>query len=86
MIGPPVVAYTGGVPGLKATKPAKGQKIKQQHRRCALRLRSWRAGIAKHSNHAGGGRKLYSYRYSFNGFAAEFSRTHKQSLWLPILA
>ena len=27
MIEPPVVAYNGGIPGYKATKPAKGQKI-----------------------------------------------------------
>jgi hypothetical protein len=70
---PPVVAYAGGVAGLRATRPAKGAKIDPAS-----------AAVTAYADHltrrqdavlqgAGGGRKLYGYTYSFNGFAAELS-------------
>lgn len=68
----PVTAYTGGVAGLKATKPAKGQKIDP------LSPDVVKYGDYLVSRHdaklaAVGGRKAYSYRYVFNGFAAELT-------------
>ena len=69
----PVVAYRGGIPGLRATKPARGQKIDPDSTdvvRYAAYLESRHdAALAR----AGGGRKIYDYNYTFNGFAAELS-------------
>ena len=66
----PVVAYKGGIPGLRATKPRKGNKIDPNSPdviRYVAHLDSRHDGaLAK----AGGGRKIYDYRYSFNGFSA----------------
>jgi subtilisin family serine protease len=68
----PVVAYKGGIAGYKATAPAKGQKINPLDRdvvRYAGYLDSrHNAVLAKV-----GGRKVYDYRYSFNGFAAKMT-------------
>jgi subtilisin family serine protease len=73
MIDDPVVAYKGDIKGLKATKPRTGKKIdpnSPQVTNYADYL------ISRHKDalqKAGGGRKLYDYMYSFNGFAAELS-------------
>lgn len=68
----PVVAYKGGIAGLKATKPAKGKKIDPNSTEVvqyAAYLDSRHdAAIA-----AVNGRKIYDYKYSFNGFAAELT-------------
>ena len=80
MIGAPVVAYTGGIPGYEATKPPKGQKIDPNSAK-VVRYASYLD--AQHDaaiNRAGGGRKLYSYRYSFNGFAAELGNAQLAAL------
>lgn len=70
---PPVVAYTGGVAGIKATKPAKGAKVNPKAANVVRYVdhlaRKQDAALAK----AGGGKKLYSYAFTFNGFAAELS-------------
>ena len=72
MADPPVVAYKGGVPGLKATAPKKGQKIDPNSPEVVAY-----AGYlsAKHGKALGqvGGRKVYDYVYSYNGFAAALS-------------
>lgn len=71
--GDPVVAYDGGVKGLKATKPAKGEKINPRGRD-VVRYVAHRQGKQDAAlKAAGGGKKLYSYTYTFNGFAAELS-------------
>ena len=73
MADAPVVAYTGGVSGLRATRPNRGQKIDPTSPdvvRYAAFL------TAKHDDallRVGGARKAYSYKFSFNGFAAELS-------------
>ena len=69
----PVVAYDGGVAGLPATKPGKGKKINPAA-----------SNVEKYSDHlrarhvnvlaaVGGGRKLYDYVYTYNGFAARLT-------------
>jgi hypothetical protein len=76
----PVVAYTGGVAGLKATKPNKGQKI-DPNSTDVVRYAAYLDG--RHDsllNGVGGGRKLYGYRYSFNGFAAELTAAQAAKL------
>lgn len=73
MIDAPVVAYTGGVAGLKATKPAQGQKIDPN----STDVRKYVQYLDNKHNAAlssvGNGRKLYDYHYTFNGFAAELT-------------
>ncbi|HYR19849.1 MAG TPA: S8 family peptidase [Myxococcales bacterium] len=69
----PVVAYQGGVPGLRATKPGKGQKIDPNDPAVVNYARYL---DSKHDGAlaaVGGGRKLYDYRYSLNGFAAQLT-------------
>lgn len=69
---PPVLAYEGSAPGYARTRPAKGGKMDSAERAVvdyAARLvtRQERALAAA------GAAKKYSYRYAFNGFAAELS-------------
>ncbi len=69
----PVTAYTGGIKGLQATKPRKGQKI-DPNSPAVVNYRSFlesrqEAVLAS----VGGGKKLHSYGYVFNGFAAELT-------------
>ncbi len=73
MLEAPVAAYTGTTPGYAATKPKAGQKIDPAS-----------AKVVKYAAHLDeshglalghvGGHKLYDYRYSFNGFAAELTQ------------
>lgn len=72
MAASPVVSYTGEIPGYKATKAAKGQKIDP----FSADVVSYSGYLDARHNDAlsqAGGRKLYDYRYSFNGFAAELT-------------
>ncbi len=76
----PAVAYTGGIAGLKATKPNKGQKI-DPNSTDVVRYAAYLDG--RHDsvlNGVGGGRKLYGYHYSFNGFAAELTAAQAAKL------
>ena len=75
----PVVAYEGGIAGLKATKPAKGKKIDPRSSEVAKY-----AGYLD-SKHDGalakvGGQKVYDYRYTYNGFAARLSEAQADKL------
>jgi hypothetical protein len=73
MLDDPAVSYRGGISGYKATAPAKGQKIDPTNT-AVIRYQDYLT--AKHDsvlNSVGGGRKLYSYTTSFNGFAAVLS-------------
>jgi len=69
----PVVAYRGGIPGFRATRPSKGQKIDPT----SSHVINYAAFLDSRHDAAlsavGGGKKLYSYRFSFNGFAAELT-------------
>jgi subtilisin family serine protease len=68
-----VVAYTGGVDGLKATKPNGNKKIDPNSPEVVNYVGYL---VSKHDqalNGVGGGRKLYDYNYTFNGFAAELT-------------
>ena len=76
----PVVAYEGGVSGLPATKPAKGSKIDPN----SSDVKKYFAHlVGKHDkalDSAGGGKKLYDYGYSLNGFAAELTEEQAAKL------
>lgn len=79
LVQPPAVAYTGGIAGLKATKPSAGKKIDPDSQAVIDYSRHLRS---KHDAAlaATGGRKVYSYVYSFNGFAAELTAAQAQAL------
>src|SRR6267378_1538980 len=75
----PVIDYKGDLPGFKATKPAKGQKIDPASGDVAaytsLLDRRHDDVVAK-----AGGHKVYDYRYTFTGFAAELTSAQAQAL------
>lgn len=66
----PIVAYDGGVQGLKATKPSKNKKLNPNNKNVIA------YGDYLTDKHnalmglVGASNKLYSYKYSYNGFAA----------------
>ncbi len=76
----PVTAYTGGIKGHAATKPNKGQKIDPN----SPKVVGYMAHLAsKHDaamSSVGANKKLYSYGYVFNGFAAEMTDAQAQKL------
>jgi subtilisin family serine protease len=79
MIDFPVSSYTGTVPGFAATKPNRGQKFNPNNPNVI-----GYAGYldARHNEALArvGGRKVYDYRYSYNGFAAELTEGQAQAL------
>jgi subtilisin family serine protease len=76
----PVSAYRGGIKGLQATKPRKGQKIDPN----SPAVINYMAFLEARQNEVlakvGGGRKLHSYGYVFNGFAAELTAEQAATL------
>jgi subtilisin family serine protease len=79
MINDPVVAYAGGIPGLRATKPARGQKINPLSSD-VVRYVGYLDSKHNEALNRVGGQKLYDYRYSFNGFAAKMSLEQAQKM------
>jgi Peptidase inhibitor I9 len=78
----PVSAYAGGVAGYAATKPRKGQKINPNDPQVYSYMGYLAARHDSLLSGVGGGKKLYSYGYVFNGFAAEL--TEAQALKLAL--
>lgn len=76
----PVTAYDGGIKGYQATKPRKGQKIDPN----SPAVNSYMGYLASRQNavmaSVGASKKLHSYGYVFNGFAAELSDAQAQKL------
>lgn len=76
----PVVAYDGSVKGLKATKPAKNKKLDPNNKQVIA------YGDYLTSKHdallqkVGASKKRYSYKYSYNGFAAELNAAQVTAL------
>lgn len=80
MVDEPVVAYEGGIKGLRATAPKQGWKIDPLSPD-VVNYVSYLVG--KHDqalSNVGGGQKLYDYTYSFNGFAAQLSLSQANKL------
>ena len=69
----PVVAYRGGIRGLQATRPNRGQKIDPNSPQVVQYAGYLDSRHDEVLAATGGGRKVYDYRYSFNGFAAELT-------------
>jgi hypothetical protein len=76
----PVTAYSGGIKGLQATRPAKGRKLDPN----SPAVINYMAHLAaKHDaamQSVGAAKKLYSYGYVFNGFAAELTQAQADKL------
>ena len=79
MLELPVGSYTGGVPGFAATKPGRGQKVNPNNPN-VIGYRGYLDGRHTAALNRVGGRKVYDYRYSFNGFAAELTEAQAQAL------
>jgi subtilisin family serine protease len=82
MLESPAVAYSGGVAGIPATKPAKGDKIDPN----AANVKQYVGYLNGQHDKAiqkvggGGGDKVYDFDYTYNGFAA--SLTDEQAAML----
>jgi subtilisin family serine protease len=76
----PVVAYDGGVNGLKGTKPNKGKKIDPNSPEVVAYVDYLKTKHNDALSQAGGGRKLYDYAYTYNGFAAELTQAQADKL------
>jgi subtilisin family serine protease len=80
MIDAPAVAYTGGIAGLQATKPAKGEKIDPDSTKVRRYVDHLNGRHAAALQKVGGAQKVYDYAYSFNGFAAKLTRAQAAQL------
>ncbi len=80
MIDAPVTAYEGGIKGLKATKPRAGQKIDPNSPAVVNYVAHLDARHDQALGRVGGGQKLYDYRYTFNGFAAQLTLDQAKQL------
>lgn len=79
LVEKPAVAYDGGLYGMRATRPERGRKIDSRDeavRQYTRHLRSRHDDILR----AVGARKLYSYSYAFNGFAARLTPSQVAAL------
>lgn len=76
----PVTAYDGSIKGLARTKPAKGQKIDPRDPAVVKYKEFLTARQDAVLQGVGGGTKLHSYGYVFNGFAAELTSAQAQKL------
>jgi subtilisin family serine protease len=76
----PAVAYDGGIPGLKPTRPAKGKKIDPESQPVMDYVAYLQARHDAVLAQNGGGQKLHSYGYAFNGFAAKMSAKQAKAL------
>ena len=80
MLASPVVAYEGGVSGLKATKPGKGQKINPASPEVTRYVDYLNSQHGQALRNVGGGDKVYDYAYSFNGFSAKLTPAQAAAL------
>ena len=77
--GDPIVAYEGGIAGLKATKPSKGKKVSRNNKN----VKKYAAYLKEQQDqviHSAGGTKVYNYRYALNGFAARMTAADAAAL------
>ena len=75
----PIATYAGGVAGLRATAPAKGQKIARdaaEVKAYADHLRAQQDAVLNRV----GGEKIYSYTVTVNGFAAKLTAQQAEAM------
>ena len=80
MSDPPAVAYTGGIAGLKATRPNRGKKIDPLSNDVMKYVDHLTAKHDDALRGVGGANKAYSYKFAFNGFAAELSDAQAEAM------
>lgn len=80
LAGAPVVAYTGDIAGYPATKPAVGKKISVLDPKVIKYVAYLDGQHDTAMKVVGATKKLYDFRYSFNGFAAELSEDQAEAL------
>ena len=73
----PVVSYTGDIHGYNATKPGKGEKVDPLAGNTLSYVSYLKGKHDEAIRKVRGGPKIYSYTFSFNGFAAKL--TEKQA-------
>jgi len=76
----PVVSYTGDIHGYNATKPNKGQKIDPLAGNTLSYVSYLKGKHDEAIRKVRGGPKIYSYTFSFNGFAAKLSEKQAAAL------
>ena len=75
----PVAAYAGGLAGLPATRPGRGRKFDPD----SAEVSNYAGYLdSRHDQAVGrvGGKKVYDYKYGFNGFAAEMTDAQAEAL------
>jgi subtilisin family serine protease len=82
MLDLPVVAYEGDIKGLKATKPADGKKIDPLSPAVVNYVAYLDSKHDQALDKVGGGKKVYDFRYSINGFAAQLTLEQANQLAL----
>ena len=80
MADQPVVAYEGDIKGLAATRPRQGQKIDPNHPAVVNYMAFLESRHDAALASVGATKKLYSYGYAFNGFAAELTEAQVSKL------
>ena len=76
----PVGSYGGGIQGYPATRPQRGQKVNSLDPQVIAYAALLDGRHTAALNGVGGARKVYDYRYSFNGFAAELTDAQADAL------
>jgi len=76
----PVVSYTGGVSGYNATKPAKGERVDPLAANTLSYISYLKGKHDEAIRKVRGGPKIYSYTFSFNGFAAKLAEKQAGAL------
>src|SRR5687767_423939 len=80
MLEAPAVAYEGGTAGIPATKPGKGKKIDRGSGAVQQYVAHLEGSHHGALEKVGGGKKLYDYSITFNGFAAELTEAQAEGL------
>src|ERR1051325_10075156 len=80
MLDAPAVSYDGGVAGLKATRPAKGQKIDPNSSDVKQYVGYLNGQHDKALQKVGGADKMYDFDYSYDGFAASLTAEQAAAL------
>jgi hypothetical protein len=76
----PAIAYTGGVAGFEATKPARGEKLDRGEDKVRRYVDYLKGRQDRALRSVGGGDKAASYTYAVNGFAAKLTAAQAEAL------
>src|SRR5215471_3849109 len=76
----PVVSYTGDIHGYNATKPGKGERVDPLAANTLSYVSYLKGKHDEAIRKVRGGPKIYSYTFSFNGFAAKLTQKQAAAL------